>query len=328
MAVSGPICLDPNPLVSKVMTSLNYDSKKFEAQMRPSTTNPNIGPLNSRDEEIMLQEALRTTRIEGFRQKYRLAQKNSGVSMIQQGRFRMVSLIDESRGKRNQIGAEPLYGLDARKDPARLGLNAAPSLSWLQLNQSLWRTMRFEDRSDSTTIRHVTVHVVIHLGNVLRSPSIPSTIPQGPSPKVRFDVLLRVGTRPCLGDISDSIKTSFFAKGPVELFVEQLKQSMSVEGKVCVADVSNPNALGGLIRGNFTEATLPAHILSGVFNAVQPINVNPVFMRPQAPMTKYPPHSSPQIDAPTWPGQQAPVQSRPPVTRSSQPDLARPRAKK
>ena len=52
-----------------------------------------------------------------------------------------------------------MYGLDARKDPSRLKLSSPPPLNWLGPQDSLWRTIRFEQRSDQQVL-HYTVHIV------------------------------------------------------------------------------------------------------------------------------------------------------------------------
>lgn len=241
MSISPPVCLDPNPTISRLLTILNYDAKKFGAHLKDDLT---IRPLEQKrkDHAILLQaEFYNTPRIESFLQKGRLRMGSS-----QQQRFRVLSGMEEFTGRKRQLSGEPMYGLDARKDPARLKLTSPPNLAWLQPPMTLWRTMRFEEKREANP-RHVTVHILVN----------PS---RGP---LRFEVIIRIGSQPCLGDV-DTQRSVFPSMPLTEYFVDQFKKQMNLEGNVCVADVSNPNAISALVRGEHpttvttTTATMPS----------------------------------------------------------------------
>lgn len=167
---------------------------------------------------------IRSTRIENF------LQRNHIKPQQRQNRFRTLQIVEEHRSRIKTAAEQPMYGLDARKDPSRLKLSAPPTLTWLQTNQmSLWRTMRFEEKYESVLGRHFTVHIVLH----------------GGARSSRFEVILRIGSQPCLGDATPSFQQTFITRSATECFVEQFKTLMALEGKSCVADVSNPNALAG-----------------------------------------------------------------------------------
>lgn len=261
LATSGPVCLDPSPIVSHVLTALHYNADKlngvperiFQSVQRHREAAAVARGAGHRHEEI-----LQSVRIKAFLRRHRLHPLNTASTALPMQKFRLLAAAEQFRTQNGQVAAEPMYGLDARKDPARLGLAAPPPLTWLQPGMSLWRTLRFEDRPVQTAvetvanadapvtsvkalapsaIRHYTVHIVMQQSN------------RG----IRFEAVLRIGRSPCLGDLHDrhrhpSLRLSFPTRPLLEAHLEQLRRTMQIEGKPCVADVSNPNALAALVR--------------------------------------------------------------------------------
>lgn len=276
MAMSPPVCLDPSPLVSRVMTALNYDRGKFTATipMNSALVAPQAPLASTAVADSAWPEISKNVRIETFLQRCRL---NTRISM-QQHRFRTLTMIEEYRSQQVQVATEPLYGLDARKDPARLKLTTPPALTWLQPGTSLWRTMRFEERGEAS-LRHLTVQIVIHHGGGGGlPPGAGRSTPLTPGPiMLRFEVIIRMGTQPCLGDAAKPLHTVFPTKATTECFIEQFKQIMLAEGKICVADVSNPNAMAGLLRGPLA-GTESAMAMAATFASIPPGNTAGMFI--------------------------------------------------
>lgn len=256
LATSPPLCLNPSPMVTRVLTTINYDINKFRAHLRePSLLTSSMGERRAREAA-----EVRSARIDAFRQMIGLAPR------LHQQRFHLLATIEEQRHQIEVNRREPLYGLDARKDPSRLKLTAPPALTWLAPHDSLWRTMRFEQRSDQQRPLHVTAHLVItNMGTALSlgtaaglgvmaaaPPPLPPSLSRSMANNInvgtlRFIAIIRVGTQPCWADISER-RILLSSKGAAEALIDQLKMLMTLEGKSCVADVSNPNAMSSLIR--------------------------------------------------------------------------------
>lgn len=241
MATAPPLCLDPSPLVSQVMTALNYDVYKMRATLRPIK----LGPIVTSSELGEDETAWRTARINSWMQENNLLPgKNRGT----RPRFNLLTLLERQQAERANR-KEPLYGLDARKDPSRLKLSGPPSLSWLAPGESLWRTMRFEHCLRERETLHYTAHVlVIQLprGSHMMSGGAGGGATSG-GLTVRFEIILRIGSQPCWGDLWE--RTAIYQnRATIEAFIEQFKQLMQMEGKQCVADVSNPGAIHALMR--------------------------------------------------------------------------------
>lgn len=316
-AISGPLCLDPSPLVFRTLTLLNYNCKKFRGHLHSEPFSVDIfqprstagGPWEQQPppprgaesgshhpfpSRTLSVDTIRSARIDAFLSKAKIRHGDAGgpVAMLsatataaemgaantplqqqqQHGprRFRLLGTIEERREQQNQQASRPLYGLDARKDPTRLGLSAPPPLTWLPPNTALWRTLRFEgkqhygggergtaaaaaaasagltgggedDPAGRTGLHgmeavHYTVHILV--GAAL-----------GYGARGHFEVMVRVGSSPCASDIYPPVTSIFCSKSILDAYVEQLKHMMQIEGKQCVADVSNPNAIASLLRG-------------------------------------------------------------------------------
>jgi hypothetical protein len=248
---------------------LNYDAKKFGANLQEHVMSVPADHGKKSAENLLQNEIARTARIETFLQRCRLKQNP------QQSRFRILSVAEEHRTRKTGSGMEPMYGLDARKDPSRLKLASPPTLSWLHPPVALWRTMRFEEKREEN-YRHFTVHILV---NPIRG--------------VRFEVVLRIGTQPCLGDLATH-HIVLPTMPLTEIFVEHFKRQMALEGNGCVADVSNPNAIGVAremppsLMAATTFATIPAHASGGMFIPSGRSFGSP--QRPQAPKRLIPPH--------------------------------------
>jgi len=173
-----------------------------------------------------------------------------------------------------------MYGLDARKDPSLLRLSAAPTLTWIPPGRSLWRSLRYSDRKGAPNEAieaarkklHLTMHILVlpnirhHLAGV--SPFSPVYNAQFPGAStqnnpggikslfsaITYEVVLRIGDSPCTAEVyRKSVCFSSSWRPAIEAFVDQFKRTMSMEGRLCLADVANPGVINAALA-SFTSA--------------------------------------------------------------------------
>ena len=144
-------------------------------------------------------------------------------------KFELLALIEEARTKKVIKDNEPIYGLDVKKDPTKFANNlptqpsSANILNWVPSHQRLWRTVRYESELDPKLFFSINI-----LLNSLNQ---------------QFDVILKIGDHPFTASNGETINMKFLNRSMVEVYLEQLRVLMILEGRVCVADVSNPSVL-------------------------------------------------------------------------------------
>lgn len=102
-AVSGPLCLDPRPVVAEVLQALHYNRGKMLAA---------LGPLQQVRMSPGLLPAAASTRLAALPAHHH--------------KFRLAGLIEAQHASKRLADAEPYYGLDVKKDPSRFKESRAP----------------------------------------------------------------------------------------------------------------------------------------------------------------------------------------------------------
>jgi len=124
MATQRPLCLDPSPMVHRVLSSIYFDVHKMRGVFPADG-----GAVQIHRAEIEKSDASKRTMgysryiqespyLQAFVKKLRLGKNTQGTAMLT--RFRLCESIETSKRTRDLADAEPMYGLDARKDPSRL----------------------------------------------------------------------------------------------------------------------------------------------------------------------------------------------------------------
>lgn len=317
MATSTAICLDPDPIVFKILTTANlanrnihhlkpeslglgidghpsmnhYDSTIDHSSkigihlstvqslldMLGSSTDYGTDHQSFKRAEAYLRETFKEP-FSGNTQTFNSSlnpQSNKKIMSIGKestGKPCLIKLIESWRFRDTTIASEPFYGLDARKDPSLLKLSAAPTLTWLPPGRSLWRTLRYSERKSSSeeisteefTYINRKIHITMHIlaspnrhpppplfqsGVPNQSPAVGSTVAiKSHYSAVTYEVMLRIGNSPCTAEFyRKSVCFSTSWRPLIEIFVEQFKRTMSMEGRVCLADVANPGVINAAV---------------------------------------------------------------------------------
>lgn len=203
LATSGPVCLDPSPAVGAVLQQLHYDRDKVRAVLD------------------RLSEPAKTRSV-----------PEGPYSTSNRSRLALATIIETNKSSKKISDAEPYYGLDVKKDPLKFKEIPpnTPLFGWVQQNQRLWRTIRFESRPTppdlpSTILprrTYYTLHILLNMN------------------LQNFDVIFRYGSLPFTSLDGETRRFSIGNKPAVDIFIERFQQTMLLEGNVCVGDVSNP----------------------------------------------------------------------------------------
>jgi hypothetical protein len=212
LATSGPVCLDPSPAVGAALQQLLYDRDKIRSAL-DQQAQPVRGPAAPADDHY----------------------SPSGRS-----RLALAAVIESNRSTKRMAEAEPYYGLDVKKDPVRFKEIPpnTPLFGWVQPNQRLWRTIRFETRPAPPDVTfapgllprktHYTLHILLNMS------------------QHQFDVIFRHGSAPFTALDGNTRRFSIATKPAVDIFIERFQQTMLLEGHLCVGDVSNPTVFTNL----------------------------------------------------------------------------------
>lgn len=250
LATSGPVCLDPSPAVGAALQQLHYDRGKIRSALDK------------------LAQPMRTP----------AALAEDLYSPRGRSRLALASVIESNRSARRVAEAEPYYGLDVKKDPVRFKEIPpnTPLFGWVQPNQRLWRTIRFETRPTPPDVTfasgilprktHYTLHILLNMS------------------QQQFDVVFRHGSAPFTALDGDTRRFSIAAKPAVDVFIERFQQTMLLEGNVCVGDVSNPTVFANLaqptgnapLQRSLSRNTMQAQFRQGSGAATGPfVNILP-----------------------------------------------------
>ncbi len=269
---SAPLCLDPDPIVFQRLTNTSYDIRKAAAHLRPAATgafshSPSVAPSSFQPSSALVpadamlrglhSSPSQSTSTHAERFVRRTLRPLAGApGPVSPARLRILIACEENARLRRRADSEALYGLDARKDPARLGLGAPPSFSWVPPGAAVWRSVRFEARPGNPPVFY-SLHVT--------AAGVSSALTSG-AVLPRFEALLRIGSAPCTNDLCAHSKAAtnnprrpahpaaavsrnrlVFAtasRAAMETYVDGLRAALAAEGRVCVADVSNPAIFG------------------------------------------------------------------------------------
>lgn len=303
LATKPALCLHPDPFVSEALTAFHYDRAKMRAVLAP------FAPPHRPSRPSAAGGAAAAAG----------AKRASGS-----GRLKFAEVIEGERASRRATDAEPFYGLDVKKDPGRFKdiPPNTPLFAWVQPNQRLWRTIRFESPGPAASAssqppqsptnaqpqkrrRHYTVHILLNTAG-------------------HFDVVFRKGAAPFTAVDGETLRFRLANRLAADAYIERLQFIMAVDGSVCVGDVSNPTifntampgsrmpvgatagpfaaavgAGGAVQRGGIPAAPVPA--APGVIPlrgtsigaagpaAPLPAGLNPAFSLPASPMPPPPP---------------------------------------
>jgi hypothetical protein len=220
------LCLDPDPFVGAALTAFHYDRSKMRAALEAVALPPR-------------------PRVGG-----------AGASLLRPsgpGRLTFAEVVEGERAARRAADAEPFYGLDVKKDPGRFKEIPpnTPLFAWVQPNQRLWRTIRFESpgpgsagaQSPTTPAspsqpvkrRHYTVHILLNGAG-------------------HFDVVFRRGAAPFTALDGETLRFRLANRLAADAYIERLQFIMAVDGSVCVGDVSNPTIFNTAMPGRVAMA--------------------------------------------------------------------------
>lgn len=220
LATHPAVCLSPDPFASEALTAFNYDRRKMNEYLEPFSVPPKT--------------------VSGLGKDIGRAPLRSAGPKL-----KFSDVLEGERANRRSADAEPYYGLDVKKDPGRFKdiPPNTPLFAWVQPNQRLWRTMRFESPAPQPVAthqpkkRHYTIHILLNTAG-------------------HFDVIFRRGSAAFTATDGETLRFRLPNRSAAEAYVEKLQFIMAVDGNLCVGDVSNPTVFNTAMPGAMSGARM------------------------------------------------------------------------